>query len=191
MKSSLTPNLYVALIHYPVINKAGDTIASAVTNLDLHDIARAVKTYGGRRFYVVTPLTDQQVLIKRIISHWVQGAGSRYNPNRREALRSIRIEKDFQGVLDRIRANCGKVPKTVVTSAKKSAKNIGFGKLRDMLQKGTPHVLAFGTAWGLSERFISGADYRLDPIKGNTGYNHLSVRSATAIILDRLLSNER
>ncbi|MBT8330951.1 MAG: RNA methyltransferase, partial [Deltaproteobacteria bacterium] len=39
-------NLYAALIHYPVVNKNGATIASALTNLDLHDISRATKTYG-------------------------------------------------------------------------------------------------------------------------------------------------
>ena len=191
MIRSSTPNLYVALTHYPVVNKAGDTIASAVTNLDLHDIARAAKTYGVRRFYVVTPLTDQKTLVERIISHWVQGAGSRYNPNRREAIKLIRTEKTFNGVLDRIRSNGNGEPKTVVTSAKNSPKNIGFRKLRDMLQNGTPYVLVFGTAWGLSERFVSEADFILEPVKGNTGYNHLSVRSAAAIILDRLLGAER
>ena len=191
MKRSLTPNLYVALTHYPVVNKAGDTIASAVTNLDLHDIARATKTYGVRQFYVATPLTDQQTLVERIVSHWVQGAGSRYNPNRREAIKLIRIEKTFKGILDRIRENGDGEPKTVVTSAKKSPNNIGFDKLREMLQNGTPYVLVFGTAWGLSDRFIAEADFILEPVKGNTGYNHLSVRSAAAIILDRLLGAER
>ncbi|MBT8351253.1 MAG: RNA methyltransferase, partial [Deltaproteobacteria bacterium] len=43
--SKVSSNLYVALVHYPVVNKNGDVIASAVTNLDLHDIARAAKTY--------------------------------------------------------------------------------------------------------------------------------------------------
>jgi hypothetical protein len=66
-----------------VVNKNGDIIASAVTNLDLHDISRAAKTYGVRSFYVVTPLADQKTLIDRIVSHWVKGTGSKYNPKRR------------------------------------------------------------------------------------------------------------
>jgi hypothetical protein len=39
----------------------------------------------------------------------------------------------------------------------------------------------------LAEEFISKADYVLDPIAGTADYNHLSVRSAAAIIFDRLL----
>ena len=56
------PNLYVALTHYPVVNKKGNVIASALTNLDLHDISRAAKTYGLKSFFVVTPLEDQKEL---------------------------------------------------------------------------------------------------------------------------------
>jgi hypothetical protein len=74
--------LYVALIHYPVVDKNGDIIASAVTNLDLHDISRAAKTYGLKSFYVVTPLEDQRELVERIISHWTNGIGAAYNPKR-------------------------------------------------------------------------------------------------------------
>jgi len=55
------------------------------------------------------------------------------------------------------------------------------------LRKGTPCLLVFGTAWGLSESIKRAADYVLDPVKGNTNYNHLPVRAAAAIILDRLL----
>jgi hypothetical protein len=50
-----------------------------------------------------------------------------------------------------------------------------------------PHLLVFGTAWGLAEAFISEADYILEPITGSPDYNHLSVRTAAGIILDRLL----
>jgi len=51
--------------------------------------------------------------------------------------------------------------------------------------------LVLGTAWGLSETFIGDADHVLDPIVGNSEYNHLSVRSAAAIILDRLMREEK
>jgi len=75
------PNLYVALTHYPVVNKNGNVIASALTNLDLHDISRAAKTYGLKSFFVVTPLEDQKELAERIISHWTDGFGSAFNPH--------------------------------------------------------------------------------------------------------------
>ncbi len=83
----------MALTHYPVVNKNGDIITSAVTNLDLHDISRAVKTYVVRSFYVVTPLEDQKALVKKIVSHWVEGTGAKYNPKRREALELIIIKE--------------------------------------------------------------------------------------------------
>jgi hypothetical protein len=181
------PNLSVALMHYPVVNKADDTIASAVTNLDLHDISRAAKTYGVNRFFVVTPLVDQQTLVERIVSHWMDGAGARYNPKRREAMALIRIAGAFEDVLDSVRAEDGGEPKTVVTSAKAGKQTTRFGKMRSLLEEGTPFVLVFGTAWGLTEPFIAKADYILEPITGASEYNHLSVRSAAAIIFDRLL----
>ena len=59
--------------------------------------------------------------------------------------------------------------------------------VRDMIGDGTPYALVLGTAWGLADTFIKQADYCLEPICGPTDYNHLSVRSAAAILLDRLL----
>jgi hypothetical protein len=178
----------VALVHYPVVGKNGETIASAVTNLDLHDISRAAKTYGVRSFFVVTPLQDQKELVDKIVSHWVSGSGSRYNPKRCEALSLIRVKETFEAVLADIAA-CGEGnPKTVVTSAKTRPHVLGFNGLRALLlENEKPYVLAFGTAWGLTEDFIEKADYILAPVAGWSDYNHLPVRSAAAVILDRLM----
>ncbi len=151
MKKSYKTNLYVALTHYPVLNKNGDIITSAVTNLDLHDISRAAKTYGVRSFYVVTPLADQQALIDKIVSHWVKGIGARYNPKRREALELISVKSSLDEVIDHICKNGGDSPKTVVTSAVQSSRNISFSKFREMMKDGNLYLLIFGTGWGLSE----------------------------------------
>jgi len=169
-----------------VINKKGDIITSAVTNLDLHDISRAAKTYGVRSFYVVTPLSDQKALVEKIISHWLEGLGATYNPKRREALKLIRIKKSLDDVMEHNRETSGDFPKTVVTSAGQSPRNISFRRFREMLREDTLYLLILGTAWGLSEKFMAQTDYALEPILGNTGYNHLSVRSAATVILDRL-----
>ena len=177
-------------MHYPVVNKAGDVITAAVTNLDLHDISRAVRTYGVQKFYVITPLSDQQALVGQIVSHWVQGMGATYNPDRREALELIQVENSIEEVIKKIHITCGERPKTVATSAKMGPRNIGFHDFRKMLESGAPYIIMLGTAWGLTEEFISSADYVLQPIQGNTDYNHLSVRSAAAIILDRLLGSD-
>ena len=100
MKTSSRPNFHVILIHYPVVGKNGDTIASAVTNLDLHDIARAGRTYGIRSFYIVTPVRDQLELVDKIVSHWVSGAGAVYNPKRRRTLqqKTMGIQKQLSPV---------------------------------------------------------------------------------------------
>lgn len=178
----------MALIHYPVLNKYGETIASAVTNLDLHDIARAARTYGVKTFYVVTPLHDQQILAQKIIGHWIEGFGGKYNPHRKEAFELIRILDSLDSVMKDIRQRSKKEARMVVTSAKQIEGNIGYGQLRDLISTGIPYLLLFGTAWGLSGEIISRADYFLKPIFGTREYNHLSVRSAAAVILDRLLA---
>ena len=105
------PNLYLALAHYPVVNKNGEIIASAITNLDLHDISRAAKTYGVRSYYVVTPLEDQQVLAKKIISHWIAGAGAVYNPSRGSALELIRIKSSLAETAEHIKSVENEYPK--------------------------------------------------------------------------------
>ena len=185
------PNLYVALVHYPVINKNGEIIASAITNLDLHDISRVAKTYGVRAFYVVTPLQDQKDMAERIISHWVTGAGAGYNPNRREALELIHLKDSLAEVKAHIGGFGKGFPKIVVTCARNNYPSIGYSQFREMLETEGPFLLVFGTAWGLAENFIKAADFVLEPVKGVSGYNHLSVRSAAAIILDRLMGKER
>ena len=185
----LKPSLYLALIHYPVLSKNGEIIASAVTNLDLHDIARTARTYGIKGYYVVTPLEDQQVLVNRILDHWTTGQGSRYNPRRGEALALIETKADFNSVIDAVQAREKRRPQVVATSARVDTGTVDYQALRNMLTTGDPYVLAFGTAWGLAEDFIRTSDYVLDPIEGTSDYNHLAVRSAAAIVLDRLVGN--
>jgi len=169
-----------------VINKRGDVIASAFTNLDLHDISRIAKTYGVPAVYMVTPLADQKALMQKLVGHWQTGPGAVYNPMRREALEVIRIQDSLDDVITAIHGIHGERPKTIATCAKKYPQNVGYQKLQGMLQNTRPHLLLFGTAWGLAEEIIMGADYVLEPIQGCGDYNHLSVRSAVAIILDRL-----
>jgi hypothetical protein len=180
------PDLYLALIHHPVVNKKGDTITSAVTNLDLHDMARAARTYGVKGFYVVTPLEDQKTLVEEIRAHWTSGVGGTLNPARKEALELIRIADS----LSDIREELGEGLQVVVTSARKHPGSTGFSEFRDLLKDGRRYLLTFGTAWGISEELIEDSEYMLEPIRGNCDYNHLSVRSAASIILDRSLGED-
>lgn len=178
----------MALIHHPVVDKNGQTIAAAVTALDLHDIARAAKTYGVESFYVVTPLLDQQELVKALIDHWVTGAGARYNPDRQAALALIRLTPSIEETLADMTRRHGARPQTVVTSARMTEGNLTFDGLRTLAGNGRPTLLMFGTAWGMAPAAMAQAEYRLAPIEGAGDYNHLSVRSAVSIILDRTLA---
>ncbi|MFP3980703.1 MAG: RNA methyltransferase [Desulfobacterales bacterium] len=181
--------LYLALLHYPVKNKDGKAIASAITSIDLHDIARTARTYGVAGFYVVTPLADQREFAGKIISHWVEGAGAAYNPDRKKAFSLIRLRSELQEAIDEIRVEGENEVRVVATSASGGPGQLEFADLRQALKTGQrSYVVALGTAWGLTPRFMEKADYRLAPVAGMSDYNHLSVRAAAAIILDRLLA---
>ncbi|MBI1996923.1 MAG: tRNA (guanosine(37)-N1)-methyltransferase TrmD [Deltaproteobacteria bacterium] len=180
--------LYLALLHYPVYDKNGQVVTTAVTNMDIHDIARSGKTSGIKAFYVVTPVKALQKLARKIIDHWEEGYGSQYNVTRKEALALARISDTLDDVLIDIERESGEKPLLVVTSARAGEKRASFAALRDMLKNNThPFLILFGTGWGLTEAIFSQADYVLEAIEGTSGYNHLSVRSAAAIVLDRLL----
>ena len=178
-------DLYLALIHYPVMNRKGGEIGSALTTIDLHDIARAAVTFGVKRFYVVTPFEDQQELARQVIGHWTNGAGGLVNPDRKAALGLIRITGSFDEVCASIREETGKDAVRVATSAGRHEYSVSAARIKERVKK-APCVLAFGTAWGLSKDFMEGCDMRLDPITGKGDYNHLSVRSAVSIYLDRI-----
>ena len=177
----------IALIHYPVINKTGETIGSAVTNLDLHDIARAARTFGVDHYYIVTPYSDQQTLVQEILDHWQTGYGATYNPARKAALDRVKIAESLEAVITLITGQRGQSPLILTTSARVQQNSISYRETRRRIATGEPILLLFGTAHGLAPELNETADYTLPPIESTTGYNHLSVRSAVSIILDRLL----
>ncbi len=187
MNKDRTTNLDIALIHYPVINKTGETIGSAVTNLDLHDIARAARTFGVDNYYIITPYNDQLTLVQEILDHWQTGYGARYNPARKSALDLVRIVTSVEALIARATEQRGRKPLILTTSARVQPNSISYRATRKRIETGEPMLLLFGTAHGLAPEVNATADYTLPPIQCTTGYNHLSVRSAVSIILDRLL----
>lgn len=184
-------NLYIALIHHPVVNKKGDVICSAITNLDLHDIARAARTYGVKGYYVVNPLEDQKILAGQVIRHWTEGSGGAINPARREAFGIVRLVDSLDETLESIGNESLSPVHIVATSARKNEKSVTFAVMKEKLSGLGCVLLLFGTAWGLSDETIDRADFLLEPVKGPGDYNHLSVRSAVTVILDRLLAESR
>jgi hypothetical protein len=182
-------NLYLGLVHHPIYDKRREVVATAITNFDIHDIARCAKTFGVRGFFIITPLESQVQLAERIIRHWVEGTGSVYNPTRKESLSLVRVSRTIDEADREISDLWQKKVKRVATGASPHPKSIDFGFLKNLLHDDkTPFFILFGTGWGLTQEVKDGSDYVLAPIEGE-GYNHLSVRSAVAIILDRLLGD--
>ncbi len=178
----------IALIHYPVLNRKGEIITSAVTNLDIHDIARACRTYGVGSYFIVTPNKEQQDLVKELIGHWISGPGSRTNPDRKEALQLVTLADSLEDVKLKLDN-----PVVYATTATFTENCLDWMKLRKKIEIGEEDniLLAFGTASGLAKSVLMESNRTLCPISGPTSYNHLSVRSAVAIGLDRLLGKWR
>ena len=175
--AELARRTYLALVHHPVYDRSGTVVTSAITNLDIHDLARSSRTYGLAGYTVVTPLGCQQELVRRICQHWRTGHGASYIKRRAEALALLDVATDLPEVVARIEEREGRRPVTVVTSA--------TARAGQRLPAGQPVLLMLGTGWGLTEEFIASADFALGPLRGREAYNHLSVRSAGAILLDR------
>lgn len=172
--------LSIALLHYPCMDKNGEEVTTAITNLDLHDLARVCLTYGIDKLYIVHPYQVQRDFAEKIMTHWRTGYGGQYNPLRKKAFEVVRLAES----IDEIKAEDN--PLIVVTSARGYNKAISWADLKNRIN--TDNVcLVFGTGWGLAESFLEKADAVVEPIDAGTGYNHLSVRSAVSIAIDRLL----
>ncbi|HWQ89131.1 MAG TPA: RNA methyltransferase [Desulfitobacteriaceae bacterium] len=179
--------LYVVLIHAPVYNKNKEIVATSITNLDIHDIARCSATYGVKGYYLVHPAKAQRELAQRIMGFWQEGFGAEYNPDRQAAFSLVRLAADLPEVLADIKQEQGISPLCVVTDARRQVNSIGYAAMRQRLEnENTPFLLLFGTGWGILQEDVEKADVILEPVYGPGDYNHLSVRSAAAIILDRL-----
>jgi len=176
----------VALVHAPVLDRRGDLVTTAVTNLDIHDIARTARTYGVGRFYVVTPVPEQRLLVDRILAHWRKGAGSDYNPHRGDALSLVETVDTLE---DAVQAwtSLSRAPVLPVLTGASRSDGIPFGECARRM-KDHSLLLVFGTGWGLAPEHFERGWTVLDPIRGGGDYNHLPVRAAVAIILDRLIT---
>ena len=179
----------LALIHYPVCNRNREIIGSAVTNLDLHDIARAGRTFGIDKYYLVTPFGDQQQLVRDILAHWQTGYGAGYNAHRKEALSIVSLCDDVAALYEEVTVKWQQRPTVLATSAANANLAVGYADVRARIFAGEPFLLLFGTGWGMAPELLADVDGVLPPLKGIGDYNHLSVRSAVAIMMDRLLGD--
>jgi len=187
-------SIYCALVHHPVRDREGQPATAAVTNIDVHDIARSSHTYGLAGMFVVTPIDAQRALVTKILEHWRIGAGKRRMPHRSEALAICQPAQSIEQAKEIIaRAHNGIPPRVIATAARTepSLTVRTFAEARGQLQRAaqTPWLLLFGTGHGLVDAVLGDADLLLEPIRGRGDYNHLSVRAAAAIVFDRLFGD--
>lgn len=177
--------LAIALVHYPVLDKEGLVVTSAMTNIDVHDLARSARTYGCTDYFVVHPVEAQRDLTTKIVQHWTDGSSAKRIPDRKDALSVVRAV----ATLADARSALGTDVEMWATAARvlEGKTTLSFDDARAKLDgPGSPVLLVFGTGWGLAPEILDGAHAVLEPLRGVGPWNHLSVRSACAIALDRL-----
>jgi hypothetical protein len=178
-----------------VRDREGLLATAAVTNIDVHDIARSSHTFGLTGMFVVTPIDAQRALVTRILEHWRIGGGKRRMPHRSEALAICQPAESIAQAQERIATVHGHAPRVIATAARSDTSQpvCSFASLRVQLEAAdeAPWLLLFGTGHGLSDEVLQAADVLLEPIHGRSDYNHLSVRAAAAIVFDRLFGASR
>lgn len=187
-------DLYVGLVHWPVLNSKGDSVATTITHFDIHDISRVCRTYGVKNYYLINRLEEQLMFASRVLGHWKAGAGSDLNQNRQNALAKTKAVATVEEALKDI----GHAETFVVTTAAREIpgpESVSFKALKSEISKENkdlpPILLLFGTGSGLHDDVIQSSDALLEPIWGASEdkYRHLSVRSAVSICLDRLTAS--
>ncbi|MBI5017408.1 MAG: RNA methyltransferase [Deltaproteobacteria bacterium] len=177
----------LALVHHPTVDRVGTVVTTAVTTLDLHDFCRLARTYGLGGVYATTPLTAQRDLVASLLDHWLTGRGGEANPCRRQALQGLRVVESIDEAARDVAGRWGDEPELVATSARGGGQRVSFDEGRRRLASAErPVLLVFGTGWGLAPEALARCRWTLEPIQGPGEYNHLSVRSAASIVVDRL-----
>jgi hypothetical protein len=176
----------MSLIHHPVYDKRRRVVTTSITNLDLHDLARLAKTFGLGGLYIVQPSKLQVELATRIIDHWESGAGAAYNETRRIAFEMIKMVPGVLEMVQDVREKTGKDVRLVATTGRDRPGQVDYGRAKKILKDSSVSIIMFGTGWGLSDELVASSDVVLEPIVISDDYNHLSVRCAAAIIIDRL-----
>ncbi len=174
--------LSIALVHHPVLSAKNEVVTSTLTTMDLHDLSRSARTYGCDRFYIVHPIDAQRALGERIVDHWTHGSSAKRIPDRKDALAIVRIVSTLEDAVEDMGG-----ARIWVTAARSIGRATAWADARaELAVEGPPVLLVFGTSWGLAPQVVDNADALLAPIHGAGDWNHLSVRAACAIALDRL-----
>jgi tRNA (guanine37-N1)-methyltransferase len=179
---------HVGLVHHPVVDRTGAVVTTALTNFDVHDIARSSLTYGLAGVHIVTPITSQRDKAAHIARLWIDDAQGEH---RARALQLVRTAESIDAVIAELTALHGSAPLVVATSARRDSfaaipRTSPSALLAEASANPAPLLVLLGTGWGLADWLIPSVSRMLAPIEGTSDWNHLSVRSAAAVVLDRL-----
>jgi len=178
------PSINLALLHYPCVNSCGDKVATAAFPLDAQDIARSCATFGVKNFFIVHPFQKQRNFLKDVVDFWNLEKAWQKNESRSIALSRVKVFESLEAVIESLNS-----PIIISTSASKQSKNIiNFAQLVKLNESnvGKDYLIIMGTGSGLHSSIFEKSDYQLTPLEGTDRYNHLSVRSAAAIILFKI-----
>ena len=179
-------DLNIALLHEHMVDKRGELVTTSLTMIDAHDIARSARTFGATCTYIAHPSPVLRQLARTLKSHWSEGHGASYNPDRKDAVARLDIAASFEEIIHKIDQRTGMLPVLVATSARPGPDRVGYEDFREQIKDGRPYLIMLGTGHGMSQQLLDRADLFLGPVNGPGDYNHLSVRSACAIMLDRI-----
>jgi len=182
-------NLYLCLVHYPVLLKTKNPGASSLTNLDIHDIARISCCYGLGGLYISTPLADQARILREIARYWTQGAGAVSNPDRAQALSLVREAPAIADAVADVEERAGRRPLVLGSSAEwRKTPVYAPAMVREALASG-PVLLLLGTSHGLAPEALAACDGQLRPLRFLDAYRRFPVRAAATAYVDRILND--
>ena len=188
----INDNVFIALLHFPAMDREGNLIITSFTTMDLHDIARPARAYEINAFYIVQPVDAQRLVIRRQIDYWLSEEGKRANPTRHDIVKMVKLKYTFEEVVEEITELRGRKPIVVGTDARDYPGTISYRELAERIsRREEDFLIVFGTGYGIPPDMMRTFDLILEPVRGAGEWNHLSVRNAVAVILDRLLSSNR
>ena len=186
-RDTISSNSYLALVHYPIQNIKGEIIKTSLTNLDIQDIARSCMAYGIKKYFITHPIKEQRKLGQNVLDYWRKSTSSKNNSTKHSALENVEINNSINSTIKKISKIHGTRPKVVATDGRIMHNMVNYSDIkRKLTTDDTPYLFLFGTGWGLAKEVLDNSDYILKPVGSYYDYNHLSVRSAVAIILDRI-----
>ena len=143
----------------PGPRREGAIVTTALTNLDVHDLARSARTYGCTDYFIVHPIEAQRELAKRIVEHWTRRLERQAHPRSQGRALDRARRPDARGRGEarsgaRPTSRCGSRPRASLRQP-----TLAFAAARARLEarRRPPVLLVFGTGWGLAPEVVDRA----------------------------------